>query len=229
MRPQPIKGLIPLFVSSSQIDYCNEDENKITTKFSDPFFITINISSPETITKLNKKKFKAEFDIKISNLNSENIDEKSLFSKIQYLIECFYTIEGRQKVIDTLQFPRKMRILSLLDSTPLAITTIEIDGDIVLMINDQETLHWKSELFEIHQIAVNYGLNMWRNRVRIIKQVIMFGSRLYRLMFTATAISVMSSGFVWRYYKPWIAFPLVTSLVSVFSTLSLRKFKDKYF
>lgn len=99
-----------------------------------------------------------------------------------------------------------IKVITQTPSDVLAVTLIEVDGDIVLKVpNGGVHVRWV-DLHRIHETNVRHAVLLWREDIRALIDVVKFAKTAWRVMAAASVLSTLGS----------LGFSSVTETVNLF-------------
>lgn len=99
-----------------------------------------------------------------------------------------------------------IKVITQTLSEVLAVTLIELDGDIILRIPQGEIHVRRVDLFRIHEANVRYAALLWREDIRALIDVVKFAKTAWRVMAVASVLSTLGS----------LGFSSITETVNLF-------------
>lgn len=86
-----------------------------------------------------------------------------------------------------------IKVITQTPSEALAITLIELDGDIILRIPDGGVYVRRLDLQRIHEANVRHAVLLWREDIRALIDVVKFAKTAWRVMAAASVLSTLGS------------------------------------
>jgi hypothetical protein len=113
--------------------------------------------------------------------------------RLRELREQFFTPAGRREVVSHVRVFDAIRVVTATPSTVLAVTVIEVDGDIISRVNEAGAYAYSGELFKLHREAVKYATGAWRLRLQEIRDLVRLGAKLHKALLLVSMGSLMGS------------------------------------
>lgn len=99
-----------------------------------------------------------------------------------------------------------IKVITQTLSEVLAVTLIELDGDIILRIPHGGVHVRRVDLFRIHEANVRYAILLWRMDIRALIDIVKFAKTAWRVMAAASVLSTLGS----------LGFSSITETVNLF-------------
>lgn len=196
------------------------EEMEATTFFYDYGHVITFIPPIEDLSREDIRRYLHEYNTKIDRLEiiSRVHRIERLARRIYYALRLFWKKRKIKRLQSLSENGTSITITTQTPSEAIAITSIELDGDVVLRLTQCALGKWRDELFKIHETNVRHALLMWREDVQALLDVLKFAVVAWRLIAILNVFSYLFLLGSWRLLPRALlfAFPItfVTSILA---------------